>query len=143
MVYCLPLYGGCNKGDLEAVQVLQNKAAQIVTKSPPRTHRNQMYDKLDWLSVTQLTAYHTLLQVYKIRKQKEPEYLHEILSRENRNGNIIITNTDLYLAKTSFTLKGSELWNSLPGPIRNSEKIGTFKQGCKKWVKDKIPRFYN
>ena len=143
MVYCLPLYGGCNKGDLEAVQVLQNKAAQIVTKSPPRTHRNQMYDKLDWLSVTQLTAYHTLLQVYKIRKLKEPECLHEILSRENRNGNIIITNTDLSLAKTSFTFRGSELWNSLPSHIRNSEKIGTFKQACRKWVKDRIPRFYN
>ena len=60
--------GGCNKGDLEAVQVLQNKAAQIGSKSPPRTERNPMYDKLDWLSVTQLTDYHTLLQVNKIRK---------------------------------------------------------------------------
>ena len=45
MVYCLPLYGGCGKGDLEALQVLQNKAAQIVTRSPPRSRRIPMFEK--------------------------------------------------------------------------------------------------
>ena len=142
LVYCLPLYGGCNKGDLEAVQVLQNKAAQIVTKSPPRFERKLMFDKLDWLSVTQLIAYHTLIQVYKIKKSKEPEYLYEFLSRENRNGNIIVTNTGLSLAKSSFTFRGPELWNSLPVNVRNSNKIAVFKKGCRKWVKDTVPRFY-
>ena len=141
LVYCLPLYGGCNKGDLESVQVLQNKAAQIVTKSPPRSERNPIFDKLDWLSVNQLIAYHTLLQAYKIRESKEPEYLYEIFSKENRNGNIIVTNTDLSLAKISFTFRGSELWNSLPGNIKTSQKISIFKKACRKWVKDTVPRF--
>ena len=40
LIYCLPLYGGCDRADLESLQVLQNKAAQIVTKSPPRSERN-------------------------------------------------------------------------------------------------------
>ena len=73
LVYCLPLFGGCDKNELNSLQVLQNKAAQIVTKSPPRSIRNPMYDQLDWLSVNQLVAYHTLIQVYKIRKSEEPE----------------------------------------------------------------------
>ena len=30
LVYCLPLYGGCDKADLESLQVLQNKAAQHI-----------------------------------------------------------------------------------------------------------------
>ena len=117
MVYCLPLYGGCDKADLHSLQVLQNKAAQIVTRSPPRSARQPMYDRLDWLSVNQLIAYHTLLQIFKIRMTKEPEYLAEILGRDNRNGNIIVTNTDLTLAKNSFTFRGSQLWNSLPGQV--------------------------
>ena len=37
LVYCLPLYGGCDKGDLHAMQVLQNKATRIVT-SPLQGH---------------------------------------------------------------------------------------------------------
>ena len=62
LVYCLPLYGGCDKADLESLQVLQNKAAQIVTKSPPRSERRVMYDRLYWLTVNQLVAYHTSLK---------------------------------------------------------------------------------
>ena len=46
LVYCLPLFAGCDKGDLQALQVLQNKAAQIVTHSPPRAHRDTMYDRI-------------------------------------------------------------------------------------------------
>ena len=141
MVYCLPLYGGCGKGDLEALQVLQNKAAQIVTRSPPRSRRIPMFEKLDWLSVNQLIAYHTLIQIFKIRKSRQPEYLYEIVGRDNRNGHIIVSNTDLSLAKTSFTFRGPELWNSLPVTIRNSEKIRVFKKTCRKWIKETVPRF--
>ena len=141
LVYCLPLFGGCDKADIHSLQVLQNKAAQIVTRSPPRSVRKPMFDKLDWLSVNQLIAYHTLLQIYKIRSTREPEYMSEILRKDNRNGHIVVTNTELTLAKKSFSFRGSQLWNSLPDNIRNSLKIGIFKKACKKWVKETVPRF--
>ena len=65
LVYCLPLFGGCdNKFDMKATQVLQNKAAQIVTRSHPRTHRAIMYDSLGWMTVDQLVVYQTALTVY-------------------------------------------------------------------------------
>ena len=54
LVYCLPLYGGMDKGELRDLQVIQNKAAQIVTCSPPRAERALMYDRLQWLSINQL-----------------------------------------------------------------------------------------
>ena len=56
LVYCLPLFGGCDKKEIEATQVLQNKAAQNVTRSPPRAHRDSMYDSLGWLTVNQLVV---------------------------------------------------------------------------------------
>ena len=141
LVYCLPLFGGCDKADIHSLQVLQNKAAQIVTKSPPRSIRNPMYDQLDWLSVNQLVAYHTLIQVYKIRKSEEPEYLYGILSNDNRNDHIVIPNSELSLFKKSFTCRGSQLWNSVPVQIRQSLKIGSFKKSIRQWVKTTIPRF--
>ena len=64
--YCLPVFGGCNSGELRDLQVLQNKAAQIVTHSPPRSVRNLMFDKLEWLTVNQLVVYRTLLAIYRI-----------------------------------------------------------------------------
>ena len=141
LIYCLPLFGGLDKDQLGDLQVLQNKAAQIVTRSPPRAARNAMFDRLDWLTVNQLIAYHTLIQVYKIRLCKEPEYLATILINDNRNGHILIPNTELTLAKKSFSFRGATLWNSLPVNIRSNSKIGIFKRQCRKWVKECVPRF--
>ena len=56
LVYCLPLFGGCDIGEIKQLQVIQNKAAQVVTHSPPRANRDTMFDKLQWLSVNQLIS---------------------------------------------------------------------------------------
>ena len=114
LVYCLPLFGGCDKGEIQATQVLQNKAAQLVTRSPPRTHRNIMYDSLGWLTVNQLITYHTALTVYRIRQSSEPEYLAEQLQFDNRNSRVIVPNLKLGLAQKSFCLRGADTWNDLP-----------------------------
>ena len=141
MVYCLPLFGGCDKGDMLATQVLQNKAAQIVTRSPPRAHRNAMYDSLGWLTVNQLVVYHTALTVYRVRQSNEPEYLAQQLQFDNRNGRVIVPNVKLSLAQNSFCFRGSDTWNSLPINVRKAKKIGQFKNGAKKWVMRNVPRF--
>ena len=95
LVYCLPLYGGLDTGDLQDLQVLQNKAAQIVTLSPPRSSRAPMFDRLGWLSVNQSILYHTVISRFKISCSKETEELSSILTRDSRFSRIIIPNLDL------------------------------------------------
>ena len=141
IVYCLPLFGGCNTDQIKSLQVLQNRAAQVVTHSPPRSRREVMYNKLKWLTVNQLVVYHTLLTVFKIRRTKELEYLATFLTNDNRQGKIIIPNTTLTLAKKSFTSRGSENLNSLSPSLRNCTRIGQFKPGVKLWVQENISRF--
>ena len=141
MLYCLPLIGGCTKADLHSLQVLQNKAAQIVTNSPPRTNRALLYDKLDWLSVNQLIEYHTLLQVFRIRISQEPEYLHRFLSADSRNGRIFTPRISLTLVKESFMYRGISLWNSIPSHLRSIKKPSLFRKEAKRWIKENIPRF--
>ena len=46
LVYCLPLFGGCELADLKDLQVVQNKVARLVTCSDQRTHRELIYDQL-------------------------------------------------------------------------------------------------
>ena len=139
--YCLPLFGGCNVGEIKDLQVLQNKAAQMVTHSPPRSIRNQMYDELDWLTVNQLIQYFTLLAVFRIRLSGEPEYLAATMCNDNRNGRIIVQNTNLSLLKRSFVVRGPCNWNTLPTCIRSIKKIGPFKKAIRSWIKENVPRF--
>ena len=86
LIYCLPLYGGCNKGHIKDLQVLQNKAGQIVAHKPPHTNRDSLYDQLGWLTVNQLIIHHTALLVFKIMKSAEPEYLAKIFGKDGRTG---------------------------------------------------------
>ena len=139
--YCIPLHGGCDLGELRDLQVLQNRAAQLVTHSPPRASRKPMYDLLDWLSVNQLVRYHTLLAVYRIRMSREPEYLAASLCNDNMLGKIIIQNSKLTLAMKSFKIRGACNWNALPSEIRSLSKIGEFKSNVKRWIKRNVPRF--
>ena len=134
LLYCLPLFGGLDVGDLNDLQVMQNQAARIVTLSPPRSERSIVFDKLKWLTVNQLIFYHSVISVFKIRSCKEPEYLADILNKDSRNGRIVIPNLDLRVTQRSFTMRASENWNLIPDIIRKVLKIGVFKKLVRKWT---------
>ena len=108
---------------------------------PPRFSRDTMYDKLGWMTVNQLAAYHTILAVYRIRRSKEPEYLARFLCRDNYRGNILVENSRLGLYKKSFVQRGSTLWNSVPIDIRRITSREAFKNKLKRWVHDSVSRF--
>ena len=141
LCYCLPLFGGCNQAELNQLQVQQNRAAQVVLNYPPRNTRNLMFDKLGWMSVLQLISYHTLITVYKIRHSREPEYLANMLAKQNYRGKIIIKNSKLSPYRNSFVFRGAELWNKLPENLRTAGKISSFKKGLRVWVQANVARF--
>ena len=141
LVYCLSLFGGCDRFELEALQIMHNKAARLVTHAPQRTSRREIFNQLDWLTVHQLVFYHSALSTFRIRASKEPEYLNNIMSRDNRAERIIVPNTDLSLAKNSYCYRGAAQWNSLPEYIRKTKKIGVFKSQLKKWIKLNVAQF--
>ena len=108
---------------------------------PSRTSRSILFEKLGWLTVQQLVAYHTLITIYRIRIKREPEHLASYLCRDNMYGNIIVKTSDKDYYRNSFVYRGSTLWNKVPKIIRNEDKIGAFKKKLKIWVMKTIPRF--
>ena len=141
IVYCLPLYGGMDKGELKSLQIMQNKAARIVTSMGPRSSRVEIFEKINWLTVPQLIFYHTVILVYKIRRSSEPEYLASIFKNDNRNNRIIVPNLNLQLARRSFTVRGAESWNRLPRSIRENETLGSFKASLREWIVRNVAQF--
>ena len=142
MVYCLPLFGGMDIGDLKDLQVMQNRAAQIVTNSPPRAQRSPIYDHLQWLTVNQLIFYHSVITIFKIRKSGDPEHLAGIFCQDSRNRRILIPNWNLSLGQKSFRIRGAENWNMLQLDVRAQTKIGNFKKQAKKWILENVRKFH-
>ena len=120
---------------------MQNKAARLITHSKIRTRRKEIFAKLEWLTVNQLVFYHTALTTFRIRASGEPEYLHSIMSRNNRSDRIIIPHTTLSLTMKSYCYRGAMQWNSLPIEIRNIKKIGTFKSQLRNFIKTNVAQF--
>ena len=141
--YCLPVFAGCDQLDLEALQVMQNKAARIVTNLGIRTSRFEIFNQVGWMTVQQLSYYFTVLSTYRIREQQEPEYLFRIMGRDNRLEKIIVPNSRLSLAMKSFCFRGSVQWNKLPEDIRKSPNICRFKSLLKDWIHQNVPQFSN
>ena len=141
LTYCMPVWGGVDKSDLQALQVLQNTSLRHVLHRPPYSNRDEMYSQLDCMTVNQLIVYHSTLTVFKIRESGEPEYLKELLSNDNIRGNLSIPVTDLTLAMKSFSYRAGYDWNRIPSEIRNIDKLGQFQTKLRKWVKTNICRF--
>ena len=52
--YCLPVWVGAVKGGLQDLQVMQNRAGQLVLNYPSRSNRTTMLDKSEWMTINQL-----------------------------------------------------------------------------------------
>ena len=143
LVYCLPVFAGCDQFELDALQRMQNKAARLVTNLGMRSTRCEIFSMVGWMSVRQLAFYYTALSTYRIRKHQEPEYLWRIMNRNNRLGKIIIPNTKLSLAKESYCFRGSAQWNQLPEVIRSSPTVFKFKKLLREWIYENVPQFTN
>ena len=141
LAYCLPVFGGCDKFEIEALQIMQNKAARLVTHSQLRTNRQELYSQVGWMTVNQMVFYFCAISTFRIRQSREPEYLSDIMNSDNRAGRIIIPNTNLTLAKDSYCFRASAQWNTLPEHIRKNPRISQFKSQLKKWILQNVTQF--
>ena len=67
LTYMIAIWGGTDKYVIWALQVMQNKAARCVTRLHWFTSTKKLLLQCNWLSVRQLSTYHTALQVYKTK----------------------------------------------------------------------------
>ena len=110
------------KEDMRRLQVLQNQVMRMMTRLEQGTTTELLCNRSNQLSVHQLVAYHSLNQVYKIYRDKKPQYHYNRLFGSNqhdtitRGGARMTSRVDfnLSLDRTSFFFQASQLWNLLP-----------------------------
>ena len=153
LIYLIPLWSGCQGYLMNSLQVVQNKAARLVTRCGQRTPVSTLLRQCGWLSVSQLSVYHSLLLVYKILSTKSPSYLHRKLSgapdmkfyetrlvkKQNENQNILLdaeSSADGDVALNSFKYRATKQWNNLPLEIRQARNMKQFKWKLRKWLSE-------
>ena len=88
-----------------------------------------------WMSVHQLSVYHTVILAYKVMQAKAPKYLYTMFNteysyktRQAYSGMIRNTFTpELDISKDSFRWRATDLDNQLPATIREIKTLQSFK----------------
>ena len=126
---------------------MQNQVLRLKLRASKYTPLVQLITESGELSIHQLVAYHTLLQVHKTILCKKPEYLAKNVSLNiPKNGQIfphrqihtITVNRNKSISRSAFMYRGAKLWNQLPLELKNCQTTQKFKSLVKKWVSDKI-----
>ena len=148
LISLIQLWSGTSDMLLDSLQVAQNRTARLVTKLPLATSSETLLRQVGWLSVRQLSVFHSLTTVFNIKKSGKPLYLatkfRKVFPRQTRSagGNAIhiegkVTNN---LRKNNFTFRAAEKWSSLPTDLRMIDSSSVFKYKLKEWVKLNVDR---
>ena len=140
--------GGCEQYLLTALQMIQNRIMRLICRRGRRHPIRELLKETDWLSVRQLVAYHSLVQIRKILTQKKPIYLYNRLVGNNRlpyarriapgRDTVIISEPRLRLTESSWRWRSSRLWMSLPEDVRNIQEIKGFKLKLRIWIRSNV-----
>ena len=134
-----------SKGDMNKLQVLQNSALRLLTRCNRWTPTSLLLEKAGILSVHQLGAYHTALQLFKTYRSRKPIYHFKRLFQSNQNPRVRSSATltpkvdfKLSTCRSSFFYQGARLWATIPLEIKSSTSELQFRIKCKEWVKKNV-----
>ena len=121
--YCNALFTCLNPAALCRLQLAQNAAARLLTKTNRRSHITPILASLHWLPVKYKIDFKTLLNTYKALHGLSPPYTAELLhtsstSRPLRSSDLGLLSVPRSLLKSkvdcAFAVRAPSLWISLP-----------------------------
>ena len=126
---------------LHGLQVAQNTAARLISRTRRDEHITPVLASLHWLPVTQRIKYKCLSMVYKILyKENAPDYLKQLLclhtsKRSLRSGSqnmrLDVKRTKNLYGDRAFSIITPKLWNALPNLVHQNRTFDSFKRSVK------------
>ena len=142
VAYCTGLFVTYSLPDdqVRRLQLIQNTAARLVTRTRKHKHITPVLRRLHWLPVRERIDYKILLLAFKGLRGLAPRYLAELLVQNRPHKALRSTSANkLVVPRTflktcgdgAFCYTAPKLWNSLPLHLRLCDSLVSFKVGLK------------
>ncbi len=138
--YCNALLGDCPAPSINKLQIVQNAAARVLTRSRKYDHITPILQSLHWLPIKLCISYKIVLLAYKALNDLAPVHPTSLLSRYNPTRSQRSQNFGLLVVpRIAKSTKGSitfsclvhKFWYSLPDNVWGSDTLSLFKSRLK------------
>ena len=136
--YCSPLWDTCGKVLKDKLQVVQNRAARILTGARFDTNSADVLESLQWTTLDVRRDRLKSVLLYKILNEQSAPSLRQAFVKNkdlNRDYDLRSNDNDLALPKPktnflkrSFRYSAAKLWNSLPSEVKEASSLYQFKR---------------
>lgn len=144
--YCNSLLSGSSRKSLKTLQLVQNAAARVLTRTKRREHISPILASLHWLPVKSRIEFKILLLTFKALNNIAPLYLKELLipykptrALRSQNSSLLVVPkfSKSRVGARAFSHQAPRLWNNLPLSVREAVTICSFKSRLKTFLFDK------
>jgi hypothetical protein len=141
--YCNGCLWGINDGEMHRLQVVQNTAARIVSKTRKRDHITPVLNDLHWLQVKSRVDHKVLSLTYKSINKTSPAYLSSLVREHQVQTNMVLRSAkqgrihdprrkeNVRHGQRAFANAAPKLWNDIPVETRKADSIISFKRQLK------------
>ena len=139
--YCNSLLSGCPNSSVRMLQLVQNAAARLLTRTGRREHISPVLASLHWLPIKFRIEFKILLITYKALHSQAPSYIEELIelyhpprALRSEEAGLLVTRQ---VCKNSFSYLAPLLWNNLPASVRGADTLSLFKSRLKTFLFEK------
>ena len=133
IVYMIQLWGCTRPSWLNLVQRLQNRAARYVLQASRYTRMSKLLADCGWMSVFQLSVYHSILMLWKCWNMNDWNVLRWRLIQRN-DGSFIPLRGRIQLTRDGWKHSTVQRWNELPEQLRKDQDFASFKGSLRTWI---------